>query len=420
MNAEYIINLFLGSRGINKRMTRPAIMVLLVTLAALTTACAQDPPALKNIFRNDFLIGAALNPSQFCESNTVEATLVKRQFNSISPENVLKWENIHPQPGQYDFTLADRYVAFGLKNKMFIVGHNLIWHSQTPDWVFRDDKGNYVDRDTLLARMREHIFTVVGCYKGKISGWDVVNEALNEDGTLRDSPWRKIIGDDYLAKAFEFAHEADPQAALFYNDYALENEPKRSGAAALIKKLQSQGVKISGVGLQGHYGLNNPSVQQVGKTISAFEKLGLKVMITELDVNVLPSPTRSLGADISTRYESPAGLNPYTNGLPDAVQQQLAQRYADLFSVFLKHRDSISRVTFWGVTDGNSWLNDWPIRGRTSYPLLFDRDGKPKPAFEAVLKTAQTKSAMKISESESASVRQPSTIFNPAGKKPGA
>jgi endo-1,4-beta-xylanase len=164
--------------------------------------------------------------------------------------------------------------------------------------------------------------------------------------------------------------------------------------------LQSQGVKISGVGLQGHYGLNNPSVQQVGKTISAFEKLGLKVMITELDVNVLPSPTRSLGADISTRYESPAGLNPYTNGLPDAVQQQLAQRYADLFSVFLKHRDSISRVTFWGVTDGDSWLNDWPVLGRTAHPLLFDRAGKPKPAFDAVLKTARQKPAAKTSPAE--------------------
>ncbi|HEY5345074.1 MAG TPA: endo-1,4-beta-xylanase, partial [Verrucomicrobiae bacterium] len=360
---------------------------------------------LKEAFKNDFLIGAALIPAQFCESNPVEAALVKAQFNSISPENVLKWEIIHPEPGQYDFTLADRYVEFGVTNKMFIIGHNLIWHSQTPDWVFRDDQGNYVDRATLLARMREHIFTVVGRYQGKISGWDVVNEALNEDGTLRDSPWRKIIGDDYIAKAFEFAHAADPPAELYYNDFSLENESKQAGAVELIKKLQAAGVKINGVGLQGHYALEKPSLQKVDKTISAFEKIGLKVMITELDVNVLPSPGQALSADVSERYRMSAGLNPYTNGLPEAVQQQLAQRYADLFLVFLKHRNSISRVTFWGVTDGNSWLNDWPVQGRTSYPLLFDRAGKPKPAFNAVLKTASGKTAVKLSAGESALAR---------------
>jgi endo-1,4-beta-xylanase len=362
--------------------------------------------SLKDAFKNDFLIGAALSPAQFCESNSLEAAIVKTQFNSISPENVLKWEAIHPLPGQFDFRLADCYVEFGVTNKMFIVGHNLIWHSQTPEWVFRDEKGKFVDRDTLLARMREHIFTVAGRYKGKIGGWDVVNEALNEDGTLRDSPWRKIIGDDYIAKAFEFAHEADPQAELYYNDFALENKTKRAGAIELVKNLQAQGVKITGVGLQGHYALDKPSLPQVDTTISEFEKLGLKVMITELDVNVLPSPKRkSLDAEISTRYEMQAGMNPYTNGLPASVQQQLAQRYADLFAVFLKHRDSITRVTFWGVTDENSWLNDYPIRGRTAYPLLFDRAGRPKPAFDAVLKTAQVKPPIKLSQGGTASAR---------------
>ena len=368
-----------------------------------TTAWAQT--TLKEAFQNDFLIGVALNPEQFCQANSAEATIVKRQFNSISPENVLKWEVIHPLPGKYDFTLADRYVDFGVTNKMFVVGHTLVWHSQTPDWVFRDDKGNFVDRETLLARMREHIFTVAGRYRGKIAGWDVVNEALDGQGALRDSPWRKIIGDDYVAKAFEFAHEADPQAELYYNDYALENESKRGGAVALVKKLQAQGVKIAGIGLQGHYDLDWPTSGQLDETISAFEKLGLKVTITELDVNVLPTPGQALSADVSERYRMSAGLNPYTNGLPDAVQQQLAQRYADLFAVFLKHRASVSRVTIWGVTDGNSWLNDWPVQGRTSYPLLFDRAGKPKPAFDAVLKTAREKPAIKLPPGEPASAR---------------
>ncbi|HZI31581.1 MAG TPA: endo-1,4-beta-xylanase [Candidatus Binatia bacterium] len=350
---------------------------------------------LKEAYKGDFLIGAALSGYQFGGSNAVEAGIVKTQFNSISPENVLKWEKVHPLPGKYDFSQADRYVSFGVKNKMFIIGHNLIWHSQTPDWVFCDDKGDDVNREVLLTRMRKHIFDVVGRYKGKINGWDVVNEALNEDGTLRNSPWRRIIGDDYVAKAFEFAHEADPQAELYYNDYGLEKEQKRSGAIQLIKQLQAQGVKITGIGLQGHYGLDKPDSDDVDETISAFEKLGLKVMITELDVNVLPSPNRSLSADVSERYQMRAGLNPYTNGLPDSVQQELAQRYADLFAVFLKHRENISRVTFWGVTDRDSWLNDWPVPGRTNYPLLFDRDGKPKPAFFTVLKAAQ----MKLSQS---------------------
>ena len=324
-----------------------AVTLLFVAFAVFTTACAQQPASsstLKTAFKNDFLIGAALNPEQFCGSNAVEAAIVRTQFNSISPENVLKWEHIHPLPGQYDFTLADRYVEFGETNQMFIIGHNLIWHSQTPDWVFRDDQGNYVDRDTLLARMREHIFTVVGRYKGKIGGWDVVNEALNDNGTLRNSPWRKIIGDDYLAKAFEFAHEADPQAELYYNDYAVEKGPKRAGALALMQKLQAQGVKITGVGVQGHYGLDRPSRKDLDDTISSFEKLGLKVMITELDVNVLPSPGSALNAEVSDRYRMSAGSNPYTNGLPDSVQQKLAERYADLFSVFLKHRASVTRV----------------------------------------------------------------------------
>jgi endo-1,4-beta-xylanase len=348
---------------------------------------------LKDAFQRDFVIGAALNPSVFCESNAASVALVKKQFNSISPENVLKWEFVHPEPDKFDFSLGDRYVEFGVKNKMVIIGHNLIWHSQTPRWVFEDANGKRLERDALLARMREHIFTVVGRYKGKIKGWDVVNEALAEDGELRNSRWRRIIGDDFLVKAYQFAHEADPQAELYYNDYSIENEPKRNGAIALIKNLQAQGVKITAVGIQGHYHLDTPTTDEVDKTISAFSKLGVKVMITELDVNVLPSAGPSNEADVSLNFAPGAGSNPYTNGLPDSVERQLAQRYADLFTVFVAHRSDITRVTFWGVTDGDSWLNDWPVRGRTDYPLLFGRDGNPKPAFDAVIRTAREQMA---------------------------
>ena len=341
------------------------------------------------------MIGTALNRAQFYEEDKRGAALVKSHFNTITPENILKWESVHPRAEGYDFEAPDRFVAFGEKNRMFIVGHTLVWHNQTPDWVFRNDKGELTDRDTLLARMRDHIRDVVGRYKGRIKGWDVVNEALNEDGTMRQSLWMKIIGDDYIAKAFQFAHEADPKAELYYNDYSLENEAKRNGAVELIKKLKAQGVTITGVGLQGHNKMDWPSVEQQDATIAAFGKLGVKVMITELDIDVLPAASQHRGADITLNVELQAKLNPYANELPDSVQQALAKRYADLFGVYLKHRDVITRVTFWGVADGDSWLNYWPVKGRTSYPLLFDRDGKPKPAFDAVIRAARQKASAK-------------------------
>lgn len=361
--------------------------LLFVYLATAFTDSSAAAPAvtLKDAFQGKFLIGAALNPSQFTESNLREAALVKAQFNTITPENVLKWGLVHPEPVTYSFDLPDRYVAFGESNGMFIIGHTLVWHHQTPDWVFRDEAGKPLSREALLERMHEHIRTVVGRYKGRIRGWDVVNEALNEDGTLRQSPWMKIIGEEYIAKAFEFAHEADPNAELYYNDFALENAPKRKGALALIKKLQAHGLPIAAIGLQHHDNLTWPKVSQVEATIKAFANLGLKVNISELDIDVLPQAMSSQTAEASLNLAARPELNPYTNGLPDSVQHALTKRYAELFSVFLKNRRVIERVTFWGVTDAASWLNNWPIRGRTNYPLLFDRSGALKPAFDAVL-----------------------------------
>jgi endo-1,4-beta-xylanase len=354
----------------------------------LTALTAHAQPTLKDAFQGIFRVGAAVNQSQFTGQDARALPIIKAQFNTISPENVLKWESVHPRPDAYAFEAPDRYVEFGEKNAMFIIGHTLVWHSQTPRWVFQDDQGAPLGRDALLQRMREHIMTVVGRYKGRIGGWDVVNEALNEDGTLRKSPWLNIIGEDYLVKAFEYAHEADPKAELYYNDYSVERPAKREGAAALIRKLQAAGIKVAAIGLQGHDKMDWPSLEDQEAAIAAFEKLGIKVNITEFDIDVLPSATQQRTADVSLSVEAQAKLNPYQDGLPAAMQQALAQRYADLFGVFLKHRGTISRVTFWGVTDADSWLNGWPIRGRTSYPLLFDRAGKPKPAFDAVIRTA--------------------------------
>ena len=365
-------------------------------MAAVFAACAAEP-ALKEAYKNDFLIGVAVNTNQIFEHDQRGVPIIKSQFNSLAPENVLKWGPIHPKPGPdgYNFGPADRYVEFGESNHMTLVGHTLVWHSQTPQWVFLADDGtNTVDRDTLLQRMHDHIQTVVGRYKGRIKYWDVVNEALAEDGTLRKSRWMKIIGEDYIAKAFEYAHEADPNAVLRYNDFSLENPPKRNGAVELVKKLQAQGVPVHAVGIQCHAKLDWPTAEQESDAIDAFAKLGLKVAITELDIDTSASGQQNRSADISLNGQvqtnavkpaAPLGTNLNTNRLPDSVQLLLAKRYSELFGAFLKHRDTVTLVTLWGVTDGDSWLNF----GRKNHPLLFDRDGQPKLAFDAVIKAAE-------------------------------
>jgi endo-1,4-beta-xylanase len=364
-------------------------------------ASTSKPRGLKEIFKPHFLIGAALNESQFTERDARGAALIKTHFNSITPENVLKWQLVHPEPNTYDFGPADRYVEFGEANGMFIVGHTLVWHNQTPDWVFHNEDGSLLGRDNLLKRMHEHIGKVVGRYKGRIKGWDVLNEALNEDGTLRSNLWLKIIGPDYIQKAFEFAHEADPKAELYYNDFSLENEPKREGACKLVKQLKAAGVAITGIGLQNHDKIDWPTTDQLDATITCFAKQGLKVSITELDVDVLPAVRRDHTAEVSLKAEARADLNPYPKGLPDSVQQALARRYAELFAVFLKHHEQIERVTFWGVTDGDSWLNDWPVKGRSSYPLLFDRQGAPKPAFDAIIQSVTARQEKTVAGGQS-------------------
>jgi endo-1,4-beta-xylanase len=367
----------------------PAVVLFAFVVVIACGATNQNnqagPATLKDAFKDDFLVGAAVNRLQFYGEDKRGVPIIKAQFNSITPENVLKWQSVHPSPGKFDFAAADRYVEFGETNHMFIIGHTLVWHHQTPRWVFEDEDGNPVDRGVVLQRLREHILTVVGRYRGRIKGWDVVNEALNDDGTLRESPWKKLIGDDYIEKAFQFAHEADPQAQLHYNDYALENLRKRHGAIALIKKLQAEGIPITAVGLQEHVKMDWPSTNQVDETISDFARLGVKVMITELDVDVVPATQGNRAADITLNAQQATNADVFAAGLPEDKQQALARRHADLFRVYLKHRADISRVTFWGVTDGDSWLNS---RGRTNYPLLFDRAGNPKPAFEEVIRVA--------------------------------
>ncbi len=305
-------------------MQRRRNLTVLLSLSLLSLAVAAQAPAptalrapttLKAAFHGDFFVGAAIDADQFTGKDARGTAIILQQFNSISPENVLKWEVVHPRPDAYDFTQSDEYVDFGLKHHMFIVGHTLCWHSQTPDWVFKDDKGNPLTREALLQRLHDHIQTVVGRYKGKINTWDVVNEALNEDGTLRQSPWMKIIGPDYVVKAFQFAHDADPNAQLIYNDYNLETPAKRKGAIALIKQLQAAGIPVAAVGMQGHLHLDSPSIADEDAAITGLAATGVKIAITELDIDVLPSAWGHT-ADISLNVQENAKLNPYADGLP--------------------------------------------------------------------------------------------------------
>lgn len=359
---------------------------MLLAFSPLQANQPKHSSSLKNVSQNLFNIGTAVGIHTFRFQDTLTLNLIKNQFNTITPENSLKWEKIHPGPGVYRFEPADTIIHFALENSMEIIGHTLVWHSQTPRWVFQDTSGNPITRDGLLERLRDHIHTVVGRYKGKIHGWDVVNEAVDSRG-LRMSPWKKIIGEDYIEIAFEYAHEADPEAELYYNDYNMYEPKKVKAVIQMVKHLQKKGIPIHGIGLQAHWGLDNPDPDTLEACIKAYSGTGLKLMFTEMDVSVLPFPSWGMGADIANRAEYQARMNPYSGGLPDSVQQVHSKMYSEFFRIFTKHHHQISRITFWGAHDGLSWKNNWPIRGRTDYPLLFDRQRLPKPPYDAVIKT---------------------------------
>ncbi|WP_425395549.1 endo-1,4-beta-xylanase [Aeoliella sp.] len=353
-------------------------------------ATAETPQAsLKDAYAPEFRVGVAISTPAIQDNQQDALDLIAKQFNSATSENLFKWESIHPEPNRYDFEAADRFVDFGEEHGMFLVGHTLIWHNQTPGWVFEDENGKPLSREKLLERMREHIHTVVGRYAGRVHSWDVVNEAVNDDGTMRDTPWRKILGDDYLVHAFRFAKEADPKCEVYYNDYNLHLADKRDGVVRVLDSMGQSGTTVDGIGMQGHWGLDFPADHEIEDSVAAFSKSAGKVMITELDINVLPRPGQQTGADVTDRAELTSAMNPYTGGLPQDVQQRLADRYAHLFGLFAQQSDVIDRVTLWGLDDGQTWHNNWPIRGRTAHSLLFDRSLKPKPAFDAVLQTAE-------------------------------
>ncbi|MFC2137820.1 endo-1,4-beta-xylanase [Bacteroidota bacterium] len=360
---------------------------MLIFLITTIIGCSQTEKesSLKDAYKDKFSIGAALNKDQIMGKDSAATLIVEEYFNSITAENVMKWEKIHPKSDTFDFVAADKFVELGEKNNMYIVGHVLVWHAQTPKWVFEDEEGNPATCELLLERMENHIKTVVGRYKGRVNCWDVVNEAIGDTGEKRKNQWYNIIGEDYIQKAFEIAHEVDPEAHLIYNDYSIPMPKKLEGVLKMAKGLQEKGVKIDGIGLQGHYLLDFPKLEDLEKTIVEIANLGLKVHITEIELTVLPWPGKVVSADISLNFEMKKKYDLYPDGMPDSVETAFNNRYKDFFNLFLKYSDNIERVTFWGVTDQQSWRNYWPIRGRTDYPLLFDREYKEKSVVQELI-----------------------------------
>lgn len=343
---------------------------------------------LKDATKGLFTFGAAINVNQLAGNDPLAIDIVKKHYNSIVAENCMKSMYLQPKEGVFFFDEADAFMQFGLDNNMEIIGHTLIWHSQAPNWFFIDENGDDVSREVLIERMKTHIHTVVSRYKGKIKGWDVVNEAVLDDGSLRESKFLQIIGPEYIKLAFQFANEADSNVELYYNDYGVSGAEKCDGIYNLAKDLIDSGIKIDGIGMQGHINMDSPTVEEMEKSIIKLSDLVGKVMITELDLTVLPWPSQKITAEVSLKFQQDSIYNPYPNGMPDDVSAKFNERYADFFRMFLKNHKRIDRVTLWGVADHHSWRNDWPIEGRRDYPLIFDDQYNAKPVVDEIIKMA--------------------------------
>ena len=375
-------------------MNKVLVAVTALALIIATRLTAQ-PATLKNAYRDAFRMGAAISAATSLGTDSATQRLVVREFNTITADNFLKAALVNPRPGEFRWGPADAFVAFGERHGMFIVGHTLVWHNQTPPWFFTDSAGNPNTPAAQAERLRQHIEVVAGRYKGRIHAWDVVNEVVGEDGDYRPTTWVRGIGngDSLVALSFRYAAQYAPGAELYYNDFNAWRPAKRDGIVRLVRMLQKQGIRVDGIGMQGHWGLNFPESRYIEAAIDSFAALGVKVMITELDVDVLPLTKEGqiIGQSMAEPQwqleEFEKFLDPYKAGLPDSVQRQLTARYEELFRIFWRKRDKLDRVTFWGVHDGQSWLNFMPPGGN-NYPLLFDRQLQPKPAFETVIKTA--------------------------------
>jgi endo-1,4-beta-xylanase len=349
-------------------------LLLFVLNTSLLQAQPLTPKGLKDYYKNYFPIGVAVSAHDIKDPQ--ESALILSQFNSLTPENAMKMGTIHPEENVYNWRDADSIVAFAQAHGLKVRGHNLCWHEQTPAWLFKDVNGALVSKDVLLKRLKDHITTVVNRYKGKIYAWDVVNEAIDDDSTkfLRNSLWYQVCGDDFIVKAFEYAHEADPTAILFYNDYNTERPEKRERVYRLLKMLVDAKVPINAVGIQAHWSIYEPSQKDLIETIKKFSSLGLKVQVTELDMSIYTW-------EKNRRNLRPGESDAYT---PELERKQTDQ-YAMVFKVFRQYKGVISGVTFWNISDKHTWLNGYPVQGRKNYPLLFDQNFRRKKAYWKVI-----------------------------------
>jgi endo-1,4-beta-xylanase len=329
---------------------------------------------LKDYYKNYFPIGVAVSERSL--KDRADSELILQQFNSVTPENAMKMGPIHPGENFYNWKNADSIVAFAMRHHLRVRGHNLCWHEQAPKWFFTDSSGKLVSKEVLLKRLKDHITTVVNRYKGKIYAWDVVNEAVddNPDNLLRHDLFYKICGPEYVAKAFEYAHTADPNAVLFYNDYNLDRKEKVDRVYRLLKQLKDEGVPVDAVGLQGHWSIYEPSKEQLEYALNKLASLGLKIQITELDMSLYKW-------EKNRRAKTAADVDTYT---PELAQKQ-ADQYKIIFDVLREHKKDITGVTFWNISDKHTWLDFYPVPGRKNYPLLFDTTMKPKKAYWEVV-----------------------------------
>ena len=368
----------------------------LILSVLLLAACAPKEQTLKSAFEGKFIIGAAINAPQILGTDVRGDSVLIKHFGAIEPENCLKSAEIMPAFGQYNWDLADKYVDFGQKNGLDVFGHCLIWHSQcTPDFCY-DAEGNLISPELLKERMKQHITTVVTRYKGRIKGWDVVNEAILEDGSYRESPFWQILGEEFIPWAFKCAQEADPECELYYNDYSMHEPKKLDTVIEMVKNMQAQGIRIDAVGFQGHIGMDYPDLSLYESHIRRVkDETGIDVCITELDMSILPSVTQS--ADISginfyeamrdpeKREEILSKLDPYRDGVPEDIYAAWNKRMGDFLEMFLRNSDVVRRINVWGVCDSDSWKNGWPIPGRHDSPLWVDRDYQLKPFLNTYL-----------------------------------
>ena len=379
----------------NKILTLAATAMLLASCGGSSNKTESSTISLAKAYENCWYTGVSVNQWECTSDNnpqTKDWDVIVNNFNWVVAENCMKCEVIHPAQNSYDFTLADEFVnkanAAGLK----VMGHCLIWHSQCAKWFHYDSDGKLVSADTLKARMKEHITTIVKHFKGRVCAWDVCNECFEDDGSFRNSLFYQILGSEFIPLAFQYAHDADPDIELYYNDFSMNKATKVEAVANFFAPLIKDGLPINAINMQGHIiledGANN-IIRDYAHSIDVIKSIGVKTGFSELDLSVLPNPFGFSGANVSDKFAYRPEMDPYIEGFPTERQEEVDNFWVEFYKMLLQNKEAITRVNFWCLNDGNSWRNDFPIRGRKDYATLFDRQNNPKPTIEKLIKLVE-------------------------------